>query len=119
MFAWGIVKAFAVTNKTRFPAEPEIPTVEEAGVLGLYYISWSRFWAPKRTPNEVITRLAGAVVDGLADPVSDLDLRNMALSPFHANSRRPKHLPHRREPRSRNSGRSSRQRTASRSKTSC
>ena len=61
----GIVKAFAVTDKTRFPAAPDIPTVDEAGVPGLYYISWNGFWAPKRTPKEVIARLAAATVDAL------------------------------------------------------
>ena len=85
----GIVKAFAVTDKTRFPAAPDIPTVDEAGVPGLYYISWSGFWAPKRTPKDVITRLAAAVVDALADPMVRSRLAEYGVEPFPREQQTP------------------------------
>ena len=88
----GIVKAFAVTDKTRFPAAPDIPTVDEAGVPGLYYISWSGFWAPKRTPKDVITRLAAAVVDALADPVVRSRLAEYGAEPFPREQQTPEAL---------------------------
>jgi tripartite-type tricarboxylate transporter receptor subunit TctC len=64
----GKIKAFAVTAKARLSSAPDIPTVDEAGVPGLYISVWHGLWAPKGTPSNVITRLNAAVVDALADP---------------------------------------------------
>ncbi len=64
----GKVKAFAVTANTRSPTAPEIPTVDEAGLAGLYINIWYGLWVPKGTPAEVKARLNAAVVETLADP---------------------------------------------------
>ena len=63
----GSIKAYAVTDKNRLAAAPEIPTVDEAGLPGFYASPWFAFWAPKGTPREVIAKLNAAVVDALAD----------------------------------------------------
>jgi tripartite-type tricarboxylate transporter receptor subunit TctC len=63
----GTIKAYAVTDKRRLAAAPEIPTVDEAGLPGFYASPWHASWAPKGTPREVIARLNAAVVDSLAD----------------------------------------------------
>jgi tripartite-type tricarboxylate transporter receptor subunit TctC len=65
----GRVKAYAVTAKTRSPAAPEIPTMDEAGVPGLYVNIWYGLWVPKDTPPEIKAGLNTAVVAALADPV--------------------------------------------------
>jgi tripartite-type tricarboxylate transporter receptor subunit TctC len=64
----GTVKAFAVTAQTRLTAAPDIPTVDEAGLPGLYVAYWHGIWAPKNTPGELIARLNGSIVKALADP---------------------------------------------------
>ncbi len=64
----GTIKAFAVTEKTRLAAAPEIPTVDEAGVPGLHISIWHALWMPKGTPKDIIAKLNAAVVDALADP---------------------------------------------------
>jgi tripartite-type tricarboxylate transporter receptor subunit TctC len=64
----GKVKAFAVTANTRSPTAPDIMTVDEAGVAGLYINIWYGLWVPKGTPAEVKTKLNAAVVEALADP---------------------------------------------------
>jgi tripartite-type tricarboxylate transporter receptor subunit TctC len=64
----GKIKAFAVTAKARLSSAPDIPTVDEAGVPGLYISVWHGLWVPKGTPSNVITKLNAAVVDALADP---------------------------------------------------
>ena len=64
----GKIKAYAVTAKTRLAAAPEIPTVDEAGLPGLYISVWHAFWVPKGTPKDVIARLNAAVVEAVADP---------------------------------------------------
>jgi len=67
-FRAGHIKIFAALAKSRTAKAPEIPTVDEAGVPGLYLAPWQAMWAPKGTPKDVITRLNGAVVNALADP---------------------------------------------------
>ena len=64
----GLIKAYAVTAKSRLAIASEIPTVDEAGVPGLYMSLWQGLWAPKGTPRAFITRLNDAVVLALADP---------------------------------------------------
>ena len=63
----GKIRAYAVTAKTRLAAFPNIPTVDEAGLPGLYINIWHGLWAPAGTPKEIITRLDHAVAAALAD----------------------------------------------------
>jgi len=64
----GRIKAYAVTAKARLAAAPEIPTVDEAGLPGLYLSIWYGIWAPKGTNSEVVGKLNSAIVASLADP---------------------------------------------------
>jgi tripartite-type tricarboxylate transporter receptor subunit TctC len=64
----GSIKAYAVTAKARLPAAPDVPTVDEAGVPGLYISVWYGLWVPKGTPRDVIAKLNAAAVDAMADP---------------------------------------------------
>jgi Tripartite tricarboxylate transporter family receptor/His Kinase A (phospho-acceptor) domain len=63
----GDLKVYAVMAKTRWAAAPDIPTIDEAGVPGLYASYWHGLWVPKGTPKEPITRLNSAVQAALAD----------------------------------------------------
>jgi tripartite-type tricarboxylate transporter receptor subunit TctC len=64
----GTIKAFAVTAKERLPSAPDVPTVDEAGLPGLYVSVWHGLWAPKGTATDIIAKLNGAVVKALTDP---------------------------------------------------
>ena len=64
----GKIKAFAVTAKERLKAMPDVPTVDEAGLPGLYIAVWHGLWAPKGTPKEATARLTSAILEALADP---------------------------------------------------
>jgi tripartite-type tricarboxylate transporter receptor subunit TctC len=63
----GTIKAFAVMSKTRLASAPDIPTVDEAGLPGLYGGNWTAFWVPRGTPKDVVTKLNAAVVAALAN----------------------------------------------------
>jgi tripartite-type tricarboxylate transporter receptor subunit TctC len=63
----GTIKAYAVTDKARLAAAPDIPTVDEAGVPGLHIAIWHALWMPKGTPKAIIDKLNAAVVETLAD----------------------------------------------------
>jgi len=92
----GKMKAFAVMSKNRFPALPDVPTMEEVGVTGSEISFWHGLWVPKGTPKAVIAKLNDAVVAAFADPgvrkrISDLgqtippadELTPAALAAFH------------------------------------
>jgi tripartite-type tricarboxylate transporter receptor subunit TctC len=66
----GKMRAFAVMSKARWPAAPEVPTMDEVGVSGMYISFWNGMWAPKGTPMDVVAKLNAAVVDALADPTA-------------------------------------------------
>jgi tripartite-type tricarboxylate transporter receptor subunit TctC len=60
-------KAHVVMAKNRLAAAPDVVTVDEAGLPGMYASTWFALWTPKGTPQEVVGKLNAAVVDGLAD----------------------------------------------------
>jgi tripartite-type tricarboxylate transporter receptor subunit TctC len=78
----GAIKAYAVTAKARLAAAPDIPTVDEAGFPGLYSSVWFGFWAPAKTPKDVIARLNAATVEALADPAVRARLADLAQEIF-------------------------------------
>jgi tripartite-type tricarboxylate transporter receptor subunit TctC len=61
------IKVFAVTAKQRMTTLPDVPTVDEAGLPGLYIAVWHGLWAPKGTPKEVTAKLSAAIMESLAD----------------------------------------------------
>jgi tripartite-type tricarboxylate transporter receptor subunit TctC len=64
----GKLRALAVTTTTRFPALPDVPTMQEAGVPGYDAAGWFGILMPKAAPKEIIGRLNGEVNKALALP---------------------------------------------------
>jgi tripartite-type tricarboxylate transporter receptor subunit TctC len=64
----GLIKAYAITARERLAIASEVPTVDEAGVPGLYLSLWQGLWAPKGTSRDLIAKLNEAVVLALAAP---------------------------------------------------
>jgi tripartite-type tricarboxylate transporter receptor subunit TctC len=88
----GLVKAFAVTAKTRLAAAPDIPTVDEAGLPGFYFSRWHGLWAPKGTPTDIVGKLKAAVVDALVDPAVRTRLADLAQETFPREQQTPEAL---------------------------
>jgi len=63
----GKVKAFAVLAKRRWAAAPEVPTIDEAGLPGLYIPFWHGLFVPAGTPKDFVTKINAAAVAALAD----------------------------------------------------
>jgi tripartite-type tricarboxylate transporter receptor subunit TctC len=72
------IKVYAVTAKHRLSVAPEIPTVDEAGLPGLYLAPFQSMWAPRGTPAPQIARLNAAAVAALADPDARKQLADLA-----------------------------------------
>jgi tripartite-type tricarboxylate transporter receptor subunit TctC len=64
----GTVKAYAVMARTRAAAAPDIPTVDEAGLPGVYMSSWYGVWTSKGVPADIVGKLNAAVMGALNDP---------------------------------------------------
>ena len=75
----GNIRAYAVMDNKRVTSAPDIPTVDQAGLPGLYMTLWSGLWAPKGTPKELIARLNGAVTEAMSDPVVRTRLEALGL----------------------------------------
>lgn len=63
----GKVRAFALLTKSRWAPMPNVPTIDEAGIPGLYLPFWHALWAPKGTPEPALARLNAVAVEALAD----------------------------------------------------
>ena len=75
----GSLKAIANLSPQRSRVMPEIPTADESGVRGLYTSGWFGLFAPKGIPNDVISKLNGAMVEALADPAIRTRLAELGL----------------------------------------
>ncbi|WP_455280985.1 Bug family tripartite tricarboxylate transporter substrate binding protein [Cupriavidus necator] len=64
----GRLKAIAVTSPARLQQLPAVPTVREAGVAELEFMSWSALFAPAGTPSPVVMRLHDAMLKALRSP---------------------------------------------------
>jgi tripartite-type tricarboxylate transporter receptor subunit TctC len=63
----GTVKILANLSPARSRVVPDIPTSAESGIAGLYASGWFGLFAPRATPREVVAKLNGAMMQGLAD----------------------------------------------------
>jgi tripartite-type tricarboxylate transporter receptor subunit TctC len=64
----GEVRGYAVTASTRLAQDPDIPTVDEAGLPGFHFSAWHGLWVPRGTPAAIVAKLNAAARTALADP---------------------------------------------------
>jgi tripartite-type tricarboxylate transporter receptor subunit TctC len=83
------IKAYAVTAKSRLASAPDIPTMDEAGLSGMYLAPWFGLWAPRGTPSDVITRLNSAARAALADLTLQAWLAEYGLQTFPSDQQTP------------------------------
>ena len=64
----GRVKMLGVTDKARYGAVPEVPTMAEGGVPGLDLDGGMMLYAPGKTPREIVLKVNEEVAKALRDP---------------------------------------------------
>ena len=75
------LKAVAISTRERFPAMPELQTVEEGGIKGFDGGSWNGIVLPAGTPQEIISRIHAPLVAELRSPAGrEQLLKNGALA---------------------------------------
>jgi len=88
----GTIKAYAVTEKSRLSSAPDVPTVDEAGLPKLYLSNWFALYAPKGTPQPIISRLNAAAVETLADATVRARLAELGQDIFPREQQTPQAL---------------------------
>ena len=64
----GTIKGYAVTMKSRVPAAPELPTLNESGLRDFDLSVWYGLVAPKGTPKPIADQLSAALRAAISDP---------------------------------------------------
>lgn len=64
----GTVKALAVSGNVRNPMHADVPTILETGAAALELESWFGYFAPSKTPNDVMARLRSQLAQVIAAP---------------------------------------------------
>jgi tripartite-type tricarboxylate transporter receptor subunit TctC len=75
----GKLRGLAVTSAKRWPGVPHLPTIAEAGVPGFDVTSWYGFFAPAKTPPEIIRKLHADTVAVLNDPPTRQKLEGLGV----------------------------------------
>jgi tripartite-type tricarboxylate transporter receptor subunit TctC len=63
----GTVRPLAITTAKRSPLAPNVPTLQEQGLVDYPVESWNALFAPAGTPQPIIDRLAGVMADMAKD----------------------------------------------------
>jgi tripartite-type tricarboxylate transporter receptor subunit TctC len=77
----GKVKALAVTGPKRDPGLPEVPSVAEF-YPGYQAINWYAYFAPAKTPKDIVTRLNHEIVKALGTPEVKVLLDKQGVEPM-------------------------------------
>jgi tripartite-type tricarboxylate transporter receptor subunit TctC len=77
----GKLKALATSASRRSPELPDVPTVRELGYPVLEADGWNGFFAPAKTPREIVERLSREAAAAVKHPEVAKRLREMAAEP--------------------------------------
>ena len=72
----GVLRALAVTGKTRWKDIPDVPTVAEGGLQDFEVVSWSGIAAPPKTPQPIVDRLHAEIGKAISMPEVRSKLEN-------------------------------------------
>jgi len=76
------LRALAGTTAARTPYAPNVPTVDELGVKGFEVVTWNGFFAPAKTPPDVVALLNREIGAALADPDLKKRFLDLGLEPL-------------------------------------
>ncbi|MDP2295052.1 MAG: tripartite tricarboxylate transporter substrate binding protein [Pseudolabrys sp.] len=77
----GKLRALGVASPTRNAAMPDLPTLDEQGIKGVYTSTFYGVMAPAGTPKEIVDRLNKEIVAILATPEMKARLAKLAAAP--------------------------------------
>ncbi|WP_373376625.1 Bug family tripartite tricarboxylate transporter substrate binding protein [Cupriavidus nantongensis] len=77
----GKINVLAVASAKRWPGEPNIPTMEEAGFPGFVMSSWTGLLAPAGTPQPIVARMAREIAAATRSPEVTKKLTDLGFVP--------------------------------------
>jgi len=77
----GKIRVLAVTSGERSKFLPDVPTMKEAGFPEIVLAPWLGFFAPARTPPDVVKRLANGIADATAFGDTQRSFIKMGMDP--------------------------------------
>ena len=77
----GKVRALAVASERRVAEAPELPTVDESGIRGVYSGPWFGIYAPAGLPPAVMASIGDAVKAVADDPAMKKQIAHLPLTP--------------------------------------
>lgn len=77
----GKLRAYAITNATRSPAAPDVPTFVESGYPGVESDHLQGLLAPAGTPAPIVAKINAAVVKVINDPETNKRLLGLGFVP--------------------------------------
>jgi tripartite-type tricarboxylate transporter receptor subunit TctC len=78
----GRLRALAITDKVRSKLLPDVPTLDEAGVKGFYFVQWLALLAPAGTPPGTVNRLNQALKNALESNALREKFDAQAMTPY-------------------------------------
>jgi tripartite-type tricarboxylate transporter receptor subunit TctC len=77
-----MLRAIAVTGKSRSPMFPDVPTIAESGIPGYEMNLWVGLFAPAGTPNEIVDRMNREVVAILTTKAIEQKFAALGMEPI-------------------------------------
>jgi tripartite-type tricarboxylate transporter receptor subunit TctC len=77
----GKIRVLAVTSPQRSKFLPDVPTMSESGFPSIAFSAWLGFFAPARTPQDVVKRLANGIADATAYGETQTSILKFAMEP--------------------------------------
>jgi tripartite-type tricarboxylate transporter receptor subunit TctC len=81
MIKAGRLRPLAVTSKQRLPELPEVPTMQESGLVDFEAATWFGLFAPRGTPPEVIATLNRMATTALKEPAVLEQMKQASFTP--------------------------------------
>ena len=82
----GTVRALALSGGARNPLHPDVPTILETGVAALELESWFGYFAPAKTPPDILARLRADLAQVIAAPDVTEAFRKAGGKPMSLNA---------------------------------
>jgi tripartite-type tricarboxylate transporter receptor subunit TctC len=76
-----VIRPLAVTSGKRFPALPDVPTVQEEGIANYDVASWNALAVPAKTPAAIVARLNQAANAAVKSPEVVAQLEKLGVRP--------------------------------------
>jgi tripartite-type tricarboxylate transporter receptor subunit TctC len=78
----GTVRVLALTDSSRTPVAPDIPTLGESSIPGLGLNTWLGVFAPRGTPAPIVGQLNDGINEALKSPEVRRKILNAGLEPW-------------------------------------